>query len=151
MFVALSKINNKRTKTLFLHLIFEWNRKFLKKCFKRDFYLNAGIGIPCAGHVRAMPAPSFISKADRDKMDENFGFEKPIGSKETRIERYTNISWIHSTERLYLNDGRGEACAGHDNDKDKPNGFWYVSDFLVLENLGAVPPTGSISKGNSAI
>ena len=42
-----------------------------------------------------------------------------------KIEQYTNISWVHSTDRHYLNDGRGEACAGHDNDKAKPNGFWY--------------------------
>ena len=52
-----------------------------------------------------------------------------------------------SKPRNYLNDGRGEACAGQDNDKENPKGFWYVSDFLVLENLGAVPPTGSILKG----
>ena len=44
-------------------------------------YLNAGIGIPWAGQVRAMPSPCFFSKADRDNMDENFGLDRPIGSK----------------------------------------------------------------------
>ena len=49
---------------------------------KLDFYLNAGMGTPCAGQVRAIPAPCFFSKADNDNMEENFGLENPIGSKE---------------------------------------------------------------------
>ena len=92
--------------------------------------------------MRAMPSPCFFSKADKDNMDENFGLDSPIGSKK-RVE-YTNIRLACSKARDYLNDGRGEACAGQDNDNEKPKGFWYVSDFLALENLGAVPPTGSI-------
>ena len=52
---------------------------------------------------------------------------------------------------FYLNDGRGDACAGHDNDRDNPEGFWYDSDFLVLENLGAVPPTGSMQDRKETI
>ena len=47
----------------------------------QKLYLNAGIGVPCAGHVRAMPSSCLFSKADRDKMDENFGLENPIGSR----------------------------------------------------------------------
>ena len=104
------------------------------------------MGTPCAGQVRAIPAPSSFSKADRDNMDENLGLENPIGSKEISNENDVRIMSVVFKTGHYLNDGRGEACAGHDNDRDKPNGFWYDSDFLVLENLGAVPPTGSISK-----
>ena len=100
------------------------------------------MGIPWAGQVRAMPSPCFFSKADRDNMDENFGLDSPIGSKK-RVGN-TKLRLARSKPRNYLNDGRGEACAGQDNDKENPKGFWYVSDFLVLENLGAVPPTGSI-------
>ena len=52
---------------------------------------------------------------------------------------------------LYLNDGRGEAWAGQDNDKATPEGCWYVSDFLLLENLGAVPPIGSMQDNEEII
>ena len=66
---------------------------------------------------------------------------------ENMFKKDSDITVTSSKIRQYLNDGRGEACAGQDNDKAKPKGFWYDSDFLVLENLGAVPPTGSILKG----
>ena len=58
-----------------------------------------------------MPAPSFISKADRDKMDENFGLEKPIGSKEHKLNNImilvgfilqTGITWTMEEERPVL-------------------------------------------------
>ena len=66
---------------------------------------------------------------------------------ENILKNDSYITVTYSKIRLYLKEGRGEACAGQDNDKAKPKGFWYDSDFLVLENLGAVPPTGSILKG----
>ena len=44
-------------------------------------YLNEGIGIPCAGHVRATPVPNFLLNADKSTFEENFGSENPIGSK----------------------------------------------------------------------
>ena len=46
-------------------------------------YLNAGIGIPCAGQVIATPDPSCFLNADESRIEENFGLENPIGSKET--------------------------------------------------------------------
>ena len=86
-----------------------------------------------------MPDPSSFLNADESKIEENLGLENPTGSKNISNQHRYN-SFI---ERLYLNDGKGEAWAGHDNDRVNPEGFWYVSDFLALENLGAVPPTGS--------
>ena len=71
--------------------------------------------------------------------------ENPTGSKENISNQRRYYRFI---ETLYLNDGKGEAWAGHDNDKVNPEGFWYVSDFLALENLGAVPPTGSKKIGD---
>ena len=44
---------------------------------------------------------------------------------------------------MYLNDGRGDAWAGHDSDNANPEGCWYVADLSLLENLGALPPTVS--------
>ena len=46
-------------------------------------YLNAGIGIPCAGQVIATPDPSCFLNADESRIEENFGLENPNGSKET--------------------------------------------------------------------
>ena len=48
-------------------------------------YLNDGIGIPCAGQVRATPEPNFFLKADKSTLEENFGFENPMGSKQINI------------------------------------------------------------------
>ena len=45
-------------------------------------YLNEGIGIPCAGQVRATPVPNFFLNADRSTLEENLGFENPSGSKQ---------------------------------------------------------------------
>ena len=51
------------------------------------------MGTPCAGQVRAIPAPSSFSKAERDNMEENFGLEKPIGSKEISNEKIPVLDW----------------------------------------------------------
>ena len=50
--------NNKR-QVLLIHAL-EWLA-----------YLNAGRGVPCAGHVRAIPEPWTLSKADELKMEGN--------------------------------------------------------------------------------
>ena len=70
-------------------------------------YLNAGTGIPCAGQVRAMPDPSSFLNANESKIEENFGLENPIGSKQNFTEKifciFRTLLWF------YLNDGRGDA------------------------------------------
>ena len=43
-------------------------------------YLKAGMGVPWAGHVRAIPEPLTLSNADELRMDGNCGFALPIGS-----------------------------------------------------------------------
>ena len=45
---------------------------------------------------------------------------------------------------MYLNDGKGYACAGQANAKDSPPFLSKVPiDFESEENLGAAPPMGS--------
>ena len=47
---------------------------------KKLNYLNEGIGEPCAGQVRAMLLPFLSLKVEDSSLEENFGFEDPIGS-----------------------------------------------------------------------
>ena len=60
----------------------------ITSCFsvERDFkfYLNEGSGSPCAGQVIPKPSPDDFSKVEEDKIEENFGFVNPIGSKFTK-------------------------------------------------------------------
>ncbi len=43
----------------------------------------------------------------------------------------------------YLNDGKGEACAGQVRAIPEPDVYRKVADFAKEENLGAAVPTGS--------
>ena len=63
-----------------------YNKLYEEEYFNKKLcvYLNAGIGIPCAGHVRAIPDPNSFLKADESTIDENFGLASPIGSSKTK-------------------------------------------------------------------
>ena len=75
----MNPVNRNWSKTLVL-----LNQLALKK-FKTQRviylnYLNEGVGEPWAGHVREIPNPADILKADKSTIDENFGLADPIGS-----------------------------------------------------------------------
>ena len=99
-------------------------------------YLNAGTGDPCAGQERAMPDPRDILNEKDSMIVENFGAADPIGSMKIGI----NHSIMHTK---YLNDGKGEACAGQVKAIPVPDVYRKVEDFENEENLGAAVPTGS--------
>ena len=44
-------------------------------------YLKLGIGVPCAGHVRAILELSSLVIACKSTLLANFGFVEPMGSK----------------------------------------------------------------------
>ena len=43
------------------------------------------MGVPWAGQVREIPWPADILKADRSRMEENFGLAEPMGSEEKEV------------------------------------------------------------------
>ena len=48
-------------------------------------YLKLGIGVPCAGHVRAILELSSLVIACKSTLLANFGFVDPIGSMYVKI------------------------------------------------------------------
>ena len=63
----------------------------ITSCFsvERDFkfYLNEGSGSAWAGQVIPKLSPDDFSKVEEDKIEENFGFVNPIGSKFTKKKK----------------------------------------------------------------
>ena len=56
--------------------------RFIKKHLKqKSFYLNAGIGDPWAGQVKAKAWPDLMCNVNDFKTEANLGFALPIGSK----------------------------------------------------------------------
>ncbi len=53
-----------------------------------DSYPNAGMGDPCAGHVKAMEVPETSSKERVLDLDANFGFALPTGSAHSVQEKF---------------------------------------------------------------
>lgn len=52
----------------------------LTTCDHCQTYLNAGMGEPCAGQVRANGSSAFMRRVEDFEIVENFGIALPIGS-----------------------------------------------------------------------
>ena len=103
-------------------------------------YLNGGIGIPCAGQVRATPEPNFFLKADKSTLEENFGFENPMGSKQINVR---NNRKTLTVEKHYLNAGMGIPWAGQVRAIPSPCFFSKADRDNMDENFGLDRPIGS--------
>ena len=103
-------------------------------------YLNDGIGIPCAGQVKATPEPNFFLKADKSTLEENFGFENPMGSKQINVR---NNRKTLAVEKHYLNAGMGIPWAGQVRAMPSPCFFSKADRDNMDENFGLDRPIGS--------
>ena len=102
-------------------------------------YLNVGSGKPWAGHTKAIDDNSENTTVRLLSVEENFGLALPMGSKV-----YINIWKANEMQDVYLNDGTGAPCAGHERDIIS---FSFLTNRLSLvsfENFGAAPPMGAI-------
>ena len=82
-------------------------------------------------------SPDDFSKVEDDKIEENFGFVNPIGSK------FTKKCIRKTLSSPYLNDGLGEPWAGHVNAMSFPNDFVNFDESKILANFGFAEPIGS--------